>query len=44
MVWKMTDFLLRNKSIISGRFDFVGTDKTTGRQVHVTDGRFDVRF
>lgn len=33
-----------NQGIISGRFNFVGTDKSTGRQVRVTDGRFDVRF
>lgn len=33
-----------NRGIISGRFAFVGTNKATGRQVHVTDGRFDVRF
>jgi hypothetical protein len=32
------------QGIISGRFDFVGTDKSTGRHVRVTDGRFDVRF
>lgn len=32
------------RGIISGRFNFVGTDKSTGRQVRVTDGRFDVRF
>jgi hypothetical protein len=30
--------------ILSGRFDFVATNKSTGHQVHVTDGRFDVRF
>lgn len=30
--------------IISGRFDFVATDQTTGKQVRVTDGRFDVNF
>ncbi|QIL78437.1 DUF6252 family protein [Hymenobacter sp. HDW8] len=34
----------RTTGILAGRFHFVGTDKTTGRQVHVTDGRFDVRF
>jgi hypothetical protein len=33
-----------SQGIISGRFHFVGTDKATGRQVHVTEGRFDVRF
>ena len=32
------------RGIISGRFHFVGTDNSTGRQVNVTDGRFDVRF
>lgn len=32
------------QGIISGRFNFVGADKSTGRQVRVTDGRFDVRF
>jgi hypothetical protein len=30
--------------IISGRFHFVGTHESTGKQVRVTDGRFDVRF
>ncbi len=30
--------------IVSGRFHFVGTNPGTGRQVRVTDGRFDVRF
>lgn len=30
--------------ILSGSFDFVATDKSTGRQIHVTDGRFDIRF
>lgn len=33
-----------SQGIISGRFYFVGTDQSTGKQVHVTDGRFDVRF
>lgn len=32
------------QGILSGRFDFVGTDKATGQQVKVTEGRFDVRF
>lgn len=32
------------QGIVSGRFNFVGTNKSTGRQVRVTDGRFDVRF
>ncbi|QIL78438.1 DUF6252 family protein [Hymenobacter sp. HDW8] len=32
------------QGILSGRFHFVATHPTTGRQVHVTDGRFDVRF
>jgi hypothetical protein len=32
------------QGILSGRFNFVGTNKATGQQVHVTDGRFDVRF
>lgn len=30
--------------IVSGRFHFIGIDSETGRQVHVTDGRFDVGF
>ena len=34
----------RTTGILAGRFHFVGTDKTTGRQVRVTDGRFDVLF
>ncbi len=34
----------RTQGIISGRFHFVGTDPSTGNQVRVTDGRFDVRF
>jgi len=32
------------QGILSGRFYFVGTNKITGQQVQVTDGRFDVRF
>lgn len=34
----------QTQGIISGRFHFVGTDLSTGKQVRVTDGRFDVRF
>lgn len=34
----------RTQGIISGRFHFVGTDLSTGKQVQVTEGRFDVRF
>jgi hypothetical protein len=30
--------------ILSGRFHFVGTDKNSGQQVQVTDGRFDLRY
>ncbi|WP_035557485.1 hypothetical protein [Hymenobacter sp. IS2118] len=33
-----------SQRILSGRFHFVGTDKSTGKQVRVTDGRFDIRF
>ncbi|WP_035557488.1 DUF6252 family protein [Hymenobacter sp. IS2118] len=33
-----------SQGIVSGRFHFVGTDPATGKQVRVTDGRFDVRF
>lgn len=33
-----------SRRIVSGRFNFVGTDNATGRQVHITEGRFDVRF
>ena len=32
-----------SQGILSGRFNFVGTDKPTGQQVHVTDGRFNGR-
>lgn len=32
------------KHIISGRFNFVGTDKHTGKQVQVTEGRFDLSY
>ena len=34
----------RQQRILSGRFHFVGTNIATGKQVSVTDGRFDVRF
>ena len=34
----------RTQGILSGRFHFIGTNQTTGQQVRVTDGRFDVRF
>lgn len=34
----------RTQGILAGRFHFVGTNKSTGQQVHVTEGRFDVRF
>jgi hypothetical protein len=34
----------RTQGIIAGRFHFIGTDVSTGKQVRVTDGRFDVRF
>ncbi|MDJ0367996.1 hypothetical protein QMK33_22875 [Hymenobacter sp. H14-R3] len=30
--------------ILSGRFDFVATDKSTGKQIHISDGRFDIKF
>lgn len=30
--------------ILAGRFDFVATNRYTGKQLHVTDGRFDVVF
>lgn len=33
-----------SQRILAGRFYFVGTNAATGRQVRVTDGRFDVRF
>ncbi len=32
------------KNIISGRFNFVGTDKNTGQQIQVTEGRFDLSY
>lgn len=31
----------RAAKLLAGRFEFVGTDRTTGKQVRVTDGRFD---
>ena len=31
----------RPAKLLAGRFEFVGTDKATGKQVHVTAGRFD---
>lgn len=30
--------------ILSGRFHFVGTDRNSGQQVQVTEGRFDLRY
>lgn len=34
----------RVQGILAGRFHFVGTNPESGQQVHVTEGRFDVRF
>jgi hypothetical protein len=31
----------RAAKLLAGRFEFVGTDRTTGKQVRVTQGRFD---
>lgn len=31
----------RQAKLLAGRFEFIGTDKTTGKQLHVTAGRFD---
>jgi hypothetical protein len=34
----------KTKNIISGRFNFVGTETSTGQQVQVTEGRFDFSY
>lgn len=37
-------YLNKEKQIVSGTFWFDAIDTTTGKIIHVTDGRFDVRF
>ncbi|TGD77601.1 hypothetical protein [Hymenobacter wooponensis] len=36
-------WLDRQANLVAGRFEFVATDRTTGRQVRVTQGRFDYK-
>lgn len=34
----------RAAKLLAGRFEFVGTDRVTGQQVRITDGRFDFQM